>query len=215
MADADIPGDCAASAYQYVREAVVSGRYKAGQRLLAQEIARAVGVSRTPVRDALGRLCQDGFVEQDQAGGFSVRSLSVSDIEDLFAVRRVLEHEAAREALRRVDDEGLAGLQAMLEESERQLQVGDAVAAIRLARRFHLALAGHAGNALLLQMIESISDRIHMVGLSLIERYPQRTQQVVQENRSILRALQARDEVALRAAVDHHVQESRALIFHR
>lgn len=215
MTDPDAVADCPANVYSYVREAVVSGRYKAGQRLLAQDIARAVGVSRTPVRDALGRLCQDGFVEQDQAGGYMVKALSLADIEDLFGVREVLEQEAARQALRRVDATALHSLDALLQVSEQALGAGNAAAAISAARRFHLAVAGHGGNALLLQMIESISDRIHMLGLTLIDRYPTRAGQVIQENRAILSALQSGDEAALREAVHLHVQESRALIFRR
>lgn len=199
--------------YDYVRQGIVHGRLRAGQRLRALELAEVLGVSRTPVREALGRLHQEGFVDQDEAGGFSVHVMTAADTADVFGVRVVLEQEAARLALQRVDARWLADLGELLAESERHLKAGDAVASISAARSFHLAIARRTGNALLLKILEGISDRIQMVGIALIDRQPGRGAEVTQENRAIFEALCKADAGALQNAVQAHIGRSRDLIF--
>lgn len=199
--------------YEYVREGIVRGRFKAGQRLRALELAETLGVSRTPVREAFGRLHQDGFVDQDEAGGFSVHVMTASDIADVFGVRSLLEQEAARLALQRVDEQWLAELGDLLAQSEGNLEAGKVIDALTSARRFHLAIAKRTGNALLLKMLEGISDRIQMVGLSLVDKLPARSVEVMQENRAILEALLQRDPAALQGAVQKHISRNRDLIF--
>ncbi|MCB1999661.1 MAG: GntR family transcriptional regulator [Rhodoferax sp.] len=199
--------------YEYLRNGIVNGRFRAGQRLRAQELAAALGVSRTPVREALGRLHQDGLVDQDAAGGFSVHVMSASDISDVFGVREVLELEAARLALGRSDPAWVESLAQMLAESEQHLLAGDAPGAILAARKFHLAIARRSGNALLSKLIEGISDRIHMVGVALLDRVPARGEAVLAENQAILDAFRRQDAAALQAAVREHIGTSRNLIF--
>jgi DNA-binding GntR family transcriptional regulator len=203
----------AQSPYDYVREGIVQGRFRSGQWLRAQELAAALGVSRTPVREALGRLHQDGLVDQDEAGGFSVHVMTTTDIADVFGVRGVLEQEAARLAMQRADPAWLDELAGILDASAQQLHAGEPIASISTARLFHLAIARRAGNALLLKLLEGISDRIQMVGLALVDRLPARSVEVLQENRSILAALRANDAAALQQAVQEHIGRSRELIF--
>lgn len=199
--------------YEYLRNGVVNGHFRAGQRLRALELAVAIGVSRTPVREALGRLQQDGFVDQDAAGGFSVHVMTAADIADVFGVREVLEQEAARLALVRVDDAWIDVLSDTLAQSEEELRSGDVTASIVTARRFHLAIAQRSGNALLLKLIEGISDRIHMVGVALLQRVPARAANVLAENQAILDAFRKRNAAALQVAVREHIGASRNLIF--
>lgn len=201
------------SPYDYLRHGIVNGQFRAGKRLRAQEFAVALGVSRTPVREALGRLHQDGFVDQDSAGGFSVHVMTVADITDVFGVREVLEQEAARLALARMDDAWMELLAGLLAESDKQLRAGDATASIMVARKFHLAIAHRSGNALLSKLIEGISDRIHMVGVSLLDRVPARATAVLAENLAILDAFRNRNAEALQVAVREHIGASRNLIF--
>ncbi|HVR53420.1 MAG TPA: GntR family transcriptional regulator [Pseudorhodoferax sp.] len=205
--------ECAANTHMSLRETIVQGGYRPGQRLLALDIAKKLGVSRTPVREALVRLCDEGLVEQDQAGGFFVRTMTLVDVEELFTVREMLEQEAAQLALRRVDPAWLAQLDGLLAASETAFHAGQAVAAIAAARKFHLAIAARTGNRLLCSMVESISDRVHMLGVALLADQPQRAQQVLAENRAILAALAIGEAETVRKAVHNHIERSRLLIF--
>jgi DNA-binding GntR family transcriptional regulator len=102
-------------------------------------------------------------------------------------------------------------LQALLAQSRRALDKGRAVESIRLARRFHVAIAQLSGNRLLLQMLQGINDRIHIVGLSLIASVPGRAAQVHDENVAVLQGFVKRDAEALERAVRLHIRRSRDL----
>lgn len=200
-------------AYAHIRAGILHGSYRSGQRLRAQEIAAAIDLSRTPVREALSRLAHDGFVDKDSAGGFSVRTMTPADIQDLFQVREVLELEAARLALPRIDAQWLALTGTYLDEAQALLDAGQPAAALMAARRLYIAVAQRSGNGLLLKMLESINDQVHIVGASLITRMPERAQEVMAENRSVLDALRAGDADRLARDLRAHIRRSRDLIF--
>src|SRR3972149_3590005 len=86
-------------AYRFIREGIFGSEFKPDERLRAQELALRLGLSRTPVREALGRLEQEGLVRRDGGWGYVVRTMSLKEAEDVYKVRRVLELEAALEAM--------------------------------------------------------------------------------------------------------------------
>ena len=181
----------------------------------AQELAEATGLSRTPVREALSRLVQEGLVVRSGGWGFSVRTLELRDVIDLFRVREPLEQESARAAAGRIDLETIERLEGLLDRSAVLLEAGHEVESILAARRFHLAISEASGNRLLLQMLQSINDRIHLVGMSVVRSVPGRAREVLDENRRILDALIARDEAALEAAVRQHIRRAEELFLDR
>ena len=198
-------------AYEYIKEGILDQRFLPGHPLRAQELAEALSLSRTPIREALGRLAQEGLVERLGGWGFTVRALTVQDVLDLFNVREALEVEAARAALEIIGEADVARFDALLGQSRRALEKGKLIESIRLARRFHVAVAQASGNRLLLQMLEGINDRVHIVGLSLVATVPERAAQVHDENMSILDSLRNRDANALERAVRAHIHRSRDL----
>ncbi len=197
--------------FHHVRDRILDGRFPAGYPLRAQELAEATGLSRTPVREALSRLVQEGLVVRSGGWGFTVRTLELRDVLDLFRVREPLEVESARAAAARLDAETIAQLDDLLERSAHLLAAGEEVESILAARRFHLAISEASGNRLLLQMLQSINDRIHLVGLSVVRAVPGRAREVLTENRRILAALIDRDEAGLEAAVRHHIRRAQEL----
>lgn len=208
-----VDADGQSRAYAFIRERILRGAYRSGQRLRAQEIAEAIELSRTPVREALSRLAHDGFVDKDSAGGFLVRTMTPAAIQDLFQVREVLELEAARLALTRVDDAWLDQLGEYLEEAQDLFDAGKPAAALMAARCLYIGIAQRSGNQLLLKMLESINDQVHIVGASLVERVPARAREVMEENCGVLAALRIRDGDRLAQAIRDHIRRSRNLIF--
>lgn len=198
-------------AYEYIKEGILAQRFLPGHPLRAQELAQALALSRTPIREALGRLAQEGLVERLGGWGFTVRALTVQDVLDLFNVREALEVEAARAAMENVSDADVANLEGLLAQSRRALDKGKLVESIRLARRFHVAIAQASGNRLLLQMLQGINDRIHIVGVALLASMPDRAKQVHHENLSILNGFTNRDARAVERAVRAHIHRSREL----
>lgn len=202
--------DSVGAAYSYIREKILSRAYAPGERLAAQEIAEALGSSRTPVREALGQLELNGLVEKT-GWGFVTRAMTLQDIEDLFDVREVLEIEAARKALKYADDAWLATLTEIVAQSGEYLRAGHPVDSVRKARELYVSIANRANNRVLRAMLAGINDQIQLIGGLLVSRLPWRAEEIFQENRDIVAAFTQRDVERLTAAVRSHIRRSRKL----
>src|SRR2546421_6975169 len=106
------------AATELIREAILDGRLPPGQRLKEEELARELGISRTPVREALLVLQTEGLVDAAPNRGAAVRSHDVDDLEDLYQLRALLEGYAARRAAANITDAALPALWASCERSE-------------------------------------------------------------------------------------------------
>jgi DNA-binding GntR family transcriptional regulator len=190
--------------YERLRAAIIQGALLDGQALASTELSAQLGVSRTPVREALVRLVQDGLALETDSGQVIVRPVSRAEIASFFELRAELERYAARQAVAR----GTAEWVVRLQESERTLAEAvdaDAPAArqVELNDEFHALLYEGSGNALLrraLTDLEAATARraIH----ALYERADPHT--TVREHRRIVAAIEARDaEEAARQAGAH------------
>src|SRR5258708_19995335 len=110
--------------YERMRESIRTGRVRPGDRLQEIGLAEALGVSRTPVREALALLARDGLAEM-QGRGFVVTGLSPQDIGHIFELRRLLEPPAVRDAATAATDAGVAALRDAVEQSRKAHEVGD------------------------------------------------------------------------------------------
>src|SRR5688572_21943948 len=98
------------AATELIRQAIIDGRLNPGQRLKEEELARELGISRTPVREALLMLQAEGLIDAAPNRGATVRSHSAEDLDDLYKLRAVLEGYATRRAATRLADGAIAGL---------------------------------------------------------------------------------------------------------
>ncbi len=145
-----------------LRERIVSGRLAAGSRLLEVSTAEALQISRTPVREAMSRLVEEGLLERVSGGGYVVRRFGLSDVNDAIELRGVLEGAAARLAAERgVAAEPMAGIEALV--AELDACFGATAAEIDFDRyselnaRFHAALAGLAGSDVIRREVERVT----------------------------------------------------------
>lgn len=202
--------DNACKAYEYIREKILESTYLPGERLTGQEIAEVLGLSRTPVREALGQLEQNGLVKKS-GWGYTVRIMTMQDIEDLFDVREILEVAAACTALQYADDAWVATLAAIIKTSQEHLEAGRLIESIRTARKMYVSVVERTGNRVLANMLASINDQIQLVGGALILRFPWRATEVLKENQEIIEAFIQRDSQRVKSAVRDHIRRSRAL----
>lgn len=195
--------------YDFLKRSIITLQYRPGARLRAGEIAGLAESSRTPVREALSRLEQEGLVRRDNGWGYVVAEISVRDILNLFSVREALEVQAAIEAAPFLQPEAideLAALNAQAEVFFDQRRYDDFM---DQNRRFYLALARLTRNDLLQQMLGVIHDRVRLVGALILSVYESRAQEWLLENREILAAIRARDIDALVAALRAHIRRGR------
>lgn len=152
------------TAYARIREAIVEGRYRPGQRLIEQRIAEEIELSRTPVREALRRLEAEGLVISETNRGATVRSVSVDELTDLYELRARLESYAAELAAHRMEPETLAELDSAIEAFDQALAADlpsdlDRVRAIDSAnRRIHRAIQRGADHPRLSGQLERTTD---------------------------------------------------------
>lgn len=140
-----------------IREAILKGYFKPGERLDQTELAELLGVSRSPVRDALKRLAAEGLVTMHPHRGAVVAELSRDELEEIYLIRRVLEGLAARLAVAHMDSGRLDALRQLL---ERMDKTEDADEWIELNWRFHHTVYEAAGRPRLLEMIDNLRNTV-------------------------------------------------------
>jgi DNA-binding GntR family transcriptional regulator len=195
--------------YDQLRQAIVSGALPPGQRLIPADIGAQLGVSSMPVRNALMRLEAELLVVRAPHREYIVATCSAREIEDLFAIRAVLDSFAVRLAASRLLPEGLQELRKILAKSEEYLARGDIDSLIHANGEFHTALYRQSGNEQLFQIIQSLRDRSSRI------RASHSTVETVQEHRDIVAALERGDPDAAEAIMRKDMENSgRALTEH-
>jgi DNA-binding GntR family transcriptional regulator len=140
-----------------LRSRIYSGEYKPNQRLLELDLCAELGISRSPLREALLRLHRDGLVELRPRRGASVASFSQDDIREIAELRAALEGLAAREAAARQDEADLTRLRHHLEDMQRAADRGDAVAAAVAHIEFHRSIGRASGMARLVGFLDQLA----------------------------------------------------------
>lgn len=157
-------GGNAQTAYQQIRQAIVEGRYRPGQRLIEQRIAEEFELSRTPVREALRRLQAEGLVDSEPNRGAIVRSISLNDVSDLYGLRARLEAYASELAAERITPDRLAAINAGIAEFDEAINApyddaDEQVRALDAANhRIHSEILAAAGHPRLGQLLERTVD---------------------------------------------------------
>jgi len=190
------------AAYDELKKLIVSGRLQPGQRLSEPALAGALGVSRTPVREALQRLAQEGLVEMKPGKGARVRVLSPHEVAEVYEVRALIEGEAARRAAERCGEEGVAHLEEALAELE-SADPADYAAQIAADARFHSLLVAASQNGVLERVFHDLD-----AALALTRQFSRdlnQTPETRQQHHAITDAIRRRDPEAARAAAVLHV----------
>ena len=184
--------------------AIVEGRLPPCSRIVEADIARRMGISRAPVREAARRLERQGVLVARPRHGFAVRTISVQEIDDLYEVRLSLELTSIELACRKADDAGLARVRALLEEMVRpdpNLAQGERIAS-DLA--LHMLICELAGNARLLRLYMDTQMELRMI-IALINAVDD-SAAVAETHRVIVDALTRRDAEAAKKAMRIHLE---------
>lgn len=149
-----------AEVYRRLEQAIVSGRLAPGLKLVAEEVAQQLGVSRAPVRDALGKLAARRFVTTIPNRGSFVNELSSKNLRDIQEIRLVNESMAARRSARAANPATAARLERLHRRYLAAWEKNDVDLVLRINRQFHLTLYGDADMPILLEVISDLWDRI-------------------------------------------------------
>ncbi len=186
--------------YERLRTALRAGEYRPNQRLTEIGIAEALGVSRTPVREALGLLSQEGLLSSMPHGGFKVPDLQVDDLNDTFELRYLLEPYAAGLAARNAYHEGVTGMHVAIQTEKQCLIDSDNIAFVQASQDFRSRLFSMAGNRRLATAISQIEGHVQFVCSETFDDWKNRTILISAQER-ILEAVRLRDAEAAAKAM--------------
>lgn len=196
--------------YRSLKERILSRAFAPGHRLKTDELAVQMGVSRTPLKDALNALASEGLVEIIPRKGTFVIGLSATDIAEVFEIRRALELLAAEVLVERVVDEEIVDLRGHLAALEQAGERKDAAGHMKRNLAFHQLFVRLAGNRRLVELYENLGAHIQ-IGRVHARRanWQDRLRQEKAEHGEILAALEARDRARLVAAVNVHIKRAK------
>jgi DNA-binding GntR family transcriptional regulator len=189
-----------------LRSGIVTGRLPPGQALREVEIARQLGVSRGPVREAFQRLIQEGLLEAHPARGVFVLQLTAGDIADLYLARGAVETTAAQLLARPGTARPIDELSAALSELE-AAPVDDWNKLADLDLRLHEALVRSAGSKRLARMFDTLAAETRLCMVALEPFYPEPAD-LVTEHAEIVQAIQRRDAAAATQLLERHMADS-------
>ncbi|WP_260333032.1 GntR family transcriptional regulator [Streptomyces beigongshangae] len=190
--------------YAHVKRAVLERRYEGGTLLTEGELAEAVGVSRTPVREALLKLEVEGLIRLYPKKGALVLPVSAQEIADVVETRQLVEEHAVRKAVP-APPALIARLTELLAEQEEQAAAGDLAGAAVTDRCFHAEIVRSGGNEILSRLYDQLRDRQLRMGVAVMHAHPDRITKTLSEHQEILDALRSGDAEAAVALVHRHV----------
>jgi DNA-binding GntR family transcriptional regulator len=189
--------------YEQLKAMSVSYEFKPGERLNEGELAKRLGVSRTPLREALNRLNTEGFLRFTPGRGFFCRELDAHEIFDLYELRKSIEVASVRFALKRAKDEDIDALLAFLDATGPDPGERSSVELVALDETFHERLMGMSDNAEMLRVLRNVNARIRFVRWIDMDRINRTNTQA--EHRAVVVALKARDEAACTSVLEKHI----------
>jgi DNA-binding GntR family transcriptional regulator len=188
---------------QKLREAIMSGTLKPGQRLVERELCEMMGVSRPSIREALRHLEADGLVNTVPHRGPVVSTISLEEARQLYDARAVLEGFAGRECARLRDPDVVHRIGDALTRLKAAAAKQDLVGCLEAKTDFYGALIGGCRNSFVQRMLKPLHDRITLLRITSMSQ-PKRINKSLREVTAIWRAIQSGDEeLAERCCVDH------------
>lgn len=193
--------------FESLREAIISGVLPPSERLMEIQLAEEMGVSRTPVREAIRKLELEGLVVMIPRKGAYVAGMSIKDIVDVFEIRGALEGLAAELASERVTDEELESMERYLVKISEEIESGDLSKVVETDTDFHTLIYKASRNARLSQIISNLREQIQRFRTTSLS-FPGRMKIALEEHRKIVEAISSRDGELARKLAQEHIENA-------
>lgn len=203
--------------YDALHRQIIAGKYGTGEWLRQEEIASQMGVSMTPVREALDLLVAKGIAERVPYRGVRVRDMSEKDVVDAYGMRLFLEAMIARETALNITPEQIESLESIMAEMDRHVELSEMPQERQMSREFHAAIAEASGNNLLIQLYAIVSNAFpDWLLYEALYRKPELVSSSVaqthDEHSAILEAFKKHDQdLAVKVSLEHVMESGRWL----
>jgi DNA-binding GntR family transcriptional regulator len=193
--------------FESLREAIISGHLKPGERLVEVQLAEEMGVSRTPVREAIRKLELEGFVVMVPRKGAYVAGISVKDIANVFEIRTALESLAAGLAAERATEEEMEKLERLLVSVAESADNNDLDGWVDKDTIFHETIYKASRNERLVQIVNNLREQIQRFRVTSLG-FPGRMKVAVEEHRKIVEAISERNVALAQALAQEHIENA-------
>lgn len=187
-----------------IRKLILSGQLKPGQRILQDEFAQKLGISNTPLREALHKLQSEGLITLSAHRGATVTNFSISDLQEIYHVRIALEGYAAFLAAQSITEEEIVALEAILSSMEPVLKKGDKLRLLELNRSFHMGIFKASRQQRLCDLISNYMDLAGVYRRILVNLEPAE----MLKHREILVILRNHDSVSAELVTRKHLHKT-------
>lgn len=193
-------------AYERLRDAIRNAQLEPGEPLKEVRISKLLGISRTPVREALSQLVREGFADAVPGHGVTVASRTLQDVLDVVHVRSLLEPELVRLVADAIRPDDLEQLEETMRRMERAVAEGDLQEWSRADAVQHALIRNACPNHLLGETVVMLRNRVHHLANVDTQTDPDRLGTCTQEHREVVDALERRDGQAAKEAMDRHLE---------
>lgn len=191
--------------FHTLRRAILMGELEPGERLMELQLTGKLGVSRTPIREAIRKLELEGLVLMVPRKGATVARITEKDLQDVLEVRCALEELAVSLACERMGEEDLIHLETCMKEFQESLEGGDLTTMAEKDVAFHDIIFQATDNKRLDQMLNNLREQMYRYRVEYLKN-PETHGQLLQEHEEILRCLRAGDCEAAQAAIRGHIE---------
>ena len=199
--------------YKRISELILSGRIAPAERIMENKLSQQLGVSRTPVREALHVLEMEGFLEAIPRVGYQVKAIAWDEVEDICEIRKVNETLAARWAMERITGAELDALQRNVNQAEADVKGGNPRRFIERDVEFHDVIVRACGSRRLVEICQTL--RRHMLLYRIESIYePEMVLSVIDDHRCILDRLRARDAEGVARSISDHLDHVKREVLH-
>lgn len=197
--------------FHTLREAILKGDLKPGERLMELQLAAKLGVSRTPIREAIRMLEQEGLAVTMPRKGAEVAKMTLKDMEDVLEIREALDELAVRIACEKITDEQLKKLIAVKEEFEANTKSGDLKKIAESDVLFHDIIYEATGNPKLVSMLNNLREQVYRYRVEYIKN-PKNYPVLIAEHEAIVEGVKNHDAKKASGAMHEHVANQAAAV---
>lgn len=194
--------------YEHLRDQVLNHPNHSSDRLVEAKIAKELGISRTPVREALHLLEKDGFVESIPRVGYSIKKLTIDELDEIFEMRMVNEKLACRWAVGKIKASGLKKMEKNIAGTEKILEKGTPHLFIDYDEEFHEILVQSSGSKHLFDLCQQLRQLMLRYRAASIKT-AESVENALAGHKRIFEALKSRDQESLEAELARHLYYSR------
>jgi len=190
-------------AYDKLKELIITGALEPGALHNEKRLAEALGVSRTPVREALLELSREGMVAFVPGKGVEICKFTAQQVREVFEIRKIIEGYIIKKIASQVTPEDIKEIDENISNQEKMLLKTERLAFIEYDKQFHLYLASKIGNQQIESILDNLRDQMHLMGIRAVED-ESRMKQVIEEHRAIFSGLkEGNPQKAFDALIDH------------